>query len=92
MLDDILDYVEHIRERPVWQPAPEEVRTRFHGDLPQTTLGLDYAGIDFGLRATGEILLFEANATMVVNPPDPGERWAYAVLASSVSMLPRGPC
>ena len=43
----------------------------------QATLGLDYAGIDFGLAATGEILLFEANATMVVNPPEPDERWAY---------------
>jgi glutamate/tyrosine decarboxylase-like PLP-dependent enzyme len=43
----------------------------------QKTLGLDYAGIDFGLSATGEILLFEANATMVVNPPEPDERWAY---------------
>ncbi len=36
----------------------------------QSTLGLDYAGIDFGLNAKGEVLLFEANATMVVNPPD----------------------
>ena len=43
----------------------------------QATLGLDYAGIDFGLSATGDLLLFEANATMVVNPPEPGERWAY---------------
>jgi len=43
----------------------------------QLRLGLDYAGIDFGLNAAGEILLFEANATMVVNPPEPGERWAY---------------
>ena len=43
----------------------------------QATLSLDYAGIDFGLRATGEVLLFEANATMVVNPPEPDERWAY---------------
>ena len=43
----------------------------------QATLGLDYAGIDFGLSATGNLLLFEANATMVVNPPEPGERWAY---------------
>jgi glutamate/tyrosine decarboxylase-like PLP-dependent enzyme len=43
----------------------------------QSRLGLDYAGIDFGLSATGEILLFEANATMVVNPPDPGEKWDY---------------
>jgi glutathione synthase/RimK-type ligase-like ATP-grasp enzyme len=43
----------------------------------QATLGLDYAGIDFGLSATGEVLVFEANATMVVNPPEPDERWAY---------------
>jgi tetratricopeptide (TPR) repeat protein len=43
----------------------------------QAALGLDYAGIDFGLSAGGELLLFEANATMVVNPPEPDERWAY---------------
>jgi glutamate/tyrosine decarboxylase-like PLP-dependent enzyme len=43
----------------------------------QATLGLDYAGIDFGLSASGDVLLFEANATMVVNPPEPDERWAY---------------
>jgi hypothetical protein len=40
-------------------------------------LGLDYGGIDFGLNPAGDVLLFEANATMVVNPPDPDERWAY---------------
>jgi hypothetical protein len=43
----------------------------------QSKLGLDYAGIDFGLSASGDILLFEANATMVVNPPEPEEKWAY---------------
>ncbi len=43
----------------------------------QSRLGLDYAGIDFGLNATGDVLLFEANATMVVNPPEPDERWSY---------------
>jgi glutamate/tyrosine decarboxylase-like PLP-dependent enzyme len=43
----------------------------------QSTLALDYAGIDFGLTAAGDVLLFEANATMVVNPPDADERWAY---------------
>jgi hypothetical protein len=47
----------------------------------QSTLGLDYAGIDFGLNAKGEVLVFEANATMVVNPPDPGERWSYRLPA-----------
>ncbi len=35
------------------------------------TLDLDYGGIDFGLDAEGDILLFEANATMVINPPPP---------------------
>lgn len=34
MLDDIVDYIETIRERPVWQPIPAAVRTRFRGDLP----------------------------------------------------------
>jgi hypothetical protein len=43
----------------------------------QSRLGLDYAGIDFGLNAGREILFFEANATMVVNPPDPDPKWAY---------------
>ena len=43
----------------------------------QAALGLDYAGIDFGLSASGDLLVFEANAPMVVNPPEPGERWDY---------------
>jgi glutathione synthase/RimK-type ligase-like ATP-grasp enzyme len=43
----------------------------------QAALGLDYAGIDFGLSASGDLLFFEANATMVVNPPEPDQRWAY---------------
>ncbi len=34
MLDDILDYAEHIRERPVWQVIPAEVRNEFHSGLP----------------------------------------------------------
>jgi len=41
------------------------------------TLGLDYAGVDFALAADGSILLFEANATMVINPPDPDPIWDY---------------
>ena len=40
-------------------------------------LDLDYAGIDFGLAPSGELLLFEANATMVINPPGPEEIWDY---------------
>jgi aromatic-L-amino-acid/L-tryptophan decarboxylase len=34
MLDDILDYVEHIRERPVWQPIPDDVRAHFRTVAP----------------------------------------------------------
>ena len=41
------------------------------------SLGLDYAGVDFGLGPDGALLLFEANATMVINPPDPDPIWDY---------------
>jgi glutathione synthase/RimK-type ligase-like ATP-grasp enzyme len=40
-------------------------------------LGLDYGGIDFGLDAEGRVLLFEANATMVVVRPDADRMWDY---------------
>jgi hypothetical protein len=40
-------------------------------------LGLDYGGIDFGLGVDGEILLFEANATMAIVPPQAGSQWDY---------------
>jgi glutamate/tyrosine decarboxylase-like PLP-dependent enzyme len=59
----------------------------------QATLGLDYGGVDFGLSAAGDVLLFEANATMVVNQPEPDARWAYRrpaverILAAVRSML-----
>lgn len=46
-------------------------------DYVQRDLGLDYAGIDFGLSPQGDVLLFEANATMVVQMPEPEERWSY---------------
>lgn len=34
MLDDMFDYLEHIRERPVWQPIPQERRDVFRQPLP----------------------------------------------------------
>jgi aromatic-L-amino-acid decarboxylase len=34
MLDDIIDYLEHIRDRPVWQPIPATVRERFRAPVP----------------------------------------------------------
>ena len=56
-------------------------------------LGLDYAGVDFALDADGQVLLFEANATMLVSPPDADPRWDYRrapvgrVLAEVQAML-----
>jgi len=35
MLDDIIDYQQQIRHRPVWQPAPQSVRAQFDGQMPQ---------------------------------------------------------
>src|SRR4051794_12812288 len=34
MLDDMIDYAANIRDRPVWQPIPDEVRARFRAALP----------------------------------------------------------
>jgi hypothetical protein len=43
----------------------------------QASLHLDYGGIDFGISQEGELLLFEANATMVILPPGADSRWDY---------------
>jgi hypothetical protein len=40
-------------------------------------LGLDYAGMDFGVNTHGDVLFFEANATMVILPPEADARWDY---------------
>jgi aromatic-L-amino-acid decarboxylase len=34
MLDDMFDYLEQIRSRPVWQPIPDTVRAQFRQPLP----------------------------------------------------------
>jgi hypothetical protein len=71
--------------------AYRDEEQKFLGDMPavlgpkamtalatiRDALGLDYAGIDFALNAGGELLLFEANATMVILPPGPDARWDY---------------
>jgi glutamate/tyrosine decarboxylase-like PLP-dependent enzyme len=35
MLDDMIDYLAGIRERPVWQPIPQAARNAFQADLPR---------------------------------------------------------
>jgi glutathione synthase/RimK-type ligase-like ATP-grasp enzyme len=43
----------------------------------EAALGLDYGGIDFGIASDGSLLLFEANATMVIIAPGPDPKWDY---------------
>jgi len=41
------------------------------------TLDLDYGGIDFSIDPAGNVIVFEANASMVVPKPGPEAIWAY---------------
>jgi tetratricopeptide (TPR) repeat protein/glutathione synthase/RimK-type ligase-like ATP-grasp enzyme len=79
------------------KPDHRQEEARFLADMPaalgdkamtaleriQDVLGLDYAGIDFGIGRDGDLLLFEANATMVIAPVGPEEHWAYRRTAIS---------
>jgi tetratricopeptide (TPR) repeat protein len=51
-------------------------------DSVRQVLGLDYGGVDFAIGKTGEVLLFEANATMMSAEPDMQEKRAYRQVAS----------
>ncbi len=60
-------------------------------------LGLDYGGIDFGLGPEGQVLLFEANASMAIVPPPLEPMWDYrrwaidrALLATKGMLMVRG--
>ena len=35
MVDDMVDYLKTVRERPVWQHLPEQVKTHFSSPVPQ---------------------------------------------------------
>ena len=73
------------------EPAYRALEEQFLKDMPgllgntvmsaldsiRQVLGLDYGGIDFAINQNGEVLLFEANTTMVVHQPDNLDRWAY---------------
>lgn len=43
----------------------------------RATLGLEYAGIDFGLDGNGNVIPFEANAAMTIFVPPPGPHTDY---------------
>ena len=83
---DMADQPDHRREEAAFlrdMPAALGDRAITALERIQDALGLDYAGIDFGIGPDGDLLLFEANATMVIAPPDDDERWAYRRAAIS---------
>ena len=47
MLDDALTYLETIRERPVWQPVPEQIKQHMQQPLPQKPQDLEAVYNDF---------------------------------------------
>ena len=47
MVDDALTYLETVRERPVWQPIPEDVADRFSEGAPREPGGADAAYEEF---------------------------------------------
>ena len=47
MVDDAMDYIQHVRERPVWQPIPEEVLDFLNQPVPQQGQGEKEAYEDF---------------------------------------------
>jgi lipoprotein NlpI len=46
-------------------------------DRIRDAVGLEYAGIDFAIERTGRVVVFEANATMIVLAPSPEAIWDY---------------
>jgi glutamate/tyrosine decarboxylase-like PLP-dependent enzyme len=47
MVDDMLDWLEHVRERPVWQPVPDSVRAALRRPLPRAPEGAGRAYEEF---------------------------------------------
>ncbi len=47
MVDDMMDLLQGIREKPVWQPIPQEVKDFFKQDAPQQPEGANQAYQDF---------------------------------------------
>lgn len=78
------DWKVHYGTAQMAEPAHRAEEERFLSDMPAAlgpvaiaalqrivaTLGLDYAGIDFGMSLSGDVLLYEANATMTVVVPE----------------------
>jgi glutamate/tyrosine decarboxylase-like PLP-dependent enzyme len=47
MVDDAVTYLETVRERPVWQPVPEDIAVRFDEQVPHEPAGAEAAYQEF---------------------------------------------
>src|SRR5512134_2864419 len=47
MVDDAVTYLETVRERPVWQPMPEDVSAHFREKAPHEPAGAEAAYQEF---------------------------------------------
>ncbi|MGH6829319.1 MAG: hypothetical protein ACREFW_10465 [Rhizomicrobium sp.] len=77
---DMADNESHrAEERRFLEDMPAVIGARAMAALERIAeaLGLDYAGIDFALKPDGTLLLFEANATMLIRPPTADCKWNY---------------
>jgi hypothetical protein len=95
---DMAEHPEHRAEEAAFLADPASIlggAALATLDAIRVRLGLDYGGIDFGRARNGDLLVFEANATMVINPPDADSRWDYRrppverALAGARAMLER---
>ena len=41
IVDDMIEYTRTLRERPVWQHAPDQVKAQFNGPLPRESSSLE---------------------------------------------------
>ena len=93
---DMVERPEHRAEDAAFLENPRGViGQRAYAALEKivATLALDYGGVDFSLDAEGRVVVFEANATMIVQPPPPDAIWDYRrkpvdrIIAAVRSML-----
>lgn len=47
MVDDLMTYLQTVRQRPVWRPIPADVRAFFKGPVPREPEGAEKAYADF---------------------------------------------
>jgi len=77
---DMVEVPEHRAEDAAFLEDPRgTIGARAYSALEQivATLDLDYGGVDFSIDADGRVVLFEANATMIVQKPPEGAIWDY---------------